>query len=164
MVNNSAIVNIIDQITEVSGEAPCKKTLQKMVYLIEEKNIDLGCEYGIHFYGPYSADLDFAVRELCDQGVLWIDYTPMDHKIMVEDKSQLSSDYSNAEMDKIIKTFAKCSPSDLELLATALYVYGKKNDVETIPDGVKKIKGSKYNDTRINKAIDQLTENGYIIS
>ena len=76
MANNSAIVNIIDRITEING-APCKKTLQKIVFLIEAKHVRLGCDYGIHFYGPYSADLDFAVRELCDEGVLKIDFMSM---------------------------------------------------------------------------------------
>ena len=43
------------KITEING-APCKKTLQKIVFLIEAKHVNIGCDYGIHFYGPYSAD------------------------------------------------------------------------------------------------------------
>ena len=62
MVNNHAIVNIVNRITKENAP-PCKKTLQKIVFLIQAKQIDLGCDYGIHFYGPYSADLDFAVRD-----------------------------------------------------------------------------------------------------
>lgn len=48
MVNSKAIVNIVGRITN-SGSAPCKKTLQKIVFLIEAKHIELGCDYGIHF-------------------------------------------------------------------------------------------------------------------
>ena len=82
MVNNSAIVNIIESITKKNG-APCKKTLQKMVYLIEKKGVSIGCDYGIHFYGPYSSDLDFAVREMCDEGVLNRDQNFTDRIVLI---------------------------------------------------------------------------------
>lgn len=160
MVNNNAIVTIIDKITKTHG-APCKKTLQKMVFLIEAKKVDLGCDYGIHFYGPYSADLDFAVRELCDEGVLKIDYTPMDHLISVADSS-LVGDYSDNTVDQVIASFGHESPGELELIATALYVYLCLNDKEKIKAGIKKIKGSKYSDSRIDAAITKLIHNGYI--
>ena len=162
MVNNSAIVDIIEKITEIAG-APCKKTLQKIVFLIEAKHVRLGCDYGIHFYGPYSADLDFAVRELCDEGVLKIDYTPMDHLISVVDRSTVS-EYSNETVNEVIATFGKESPSELELIATALYVYLSINDKEKIKAGVKKLKGTKYLDVRIDTAIKKLVDSGYIVA
>jgi len=160
MVNNNAIVNIVEKITEING-APCKKTLQKIVFLIEAKHLDLGCDYGIHFYGPYSADLDFAVRELCDEGVLKIDYTPMDHFISVNDRSTVEH-YSNETVNRVVTTFGKESPSELELIATALYVYLSIKDKEKIKAGVKKLKGIKYTDSRIDSAINKLVDNGYI--
>lgn len=160
MVNNNAIVSVIDKITEVNG-APCKKTLQKIVFLIEAKNISLGCDYGIHFYGPYSADLDFAVRKLCDEGVLKIDYTPLDHLISVLNRSAVEA-YSNDTVNEVITSFGKESPSELELIATALYVYISLNKKEKIKDCVKKLKGDKYSDSRIDAAITKLVDNGYI--
>ena len=160
MVNNNAIVNVVEKITEING-APCKKTLQKIVFLIEAKHVDLGCDFGIHFYGPYSADLDFAVRELCDEGVLKIDYTPMDHFISVNDRSAVEK-YSNETVNRVVTTFGKESPSELELIATALYVYLSLKDKEKIKAGVKKIKGNKYLDARIDAAIKKLVESGYI--
>ena len=160
MVNNNAIVNIVDSITKLNG-APCKKTLQKIVFLIEAKNVDLGCDYGIYFYGPYSSDLDYAVRELCDEGILKIDYTPLDHLISVRDTSAVGH-YSNETVNGVISSFGKESPGELELLATALYIYLKKRDTDSIQAGVKKIKGTKYTDSRINMAIKKLVENGLI--
>lgn len=160
MVNNNAIVNIIEKITKTNG-APCKKTLQKIVFLIEAKQVNLGCDYGIHFYGPYSADLDFAVRDLCDEGILRIDYTPMEHLISVIDHSVAGS-YSNEVVDKVIASFGKESPAELELIATALYVYLRTKSKENINAGVKKLKGAKYPDARIDAAIKKLIENGYL--
>lgn len=160
MVNYNAVLHVIKKITE-ENESPCKKTLQKMVFLIEAKHIDLGCNYGIHFYGPYSSDLDFAVRELCDEGVLEINYTPLEHRINAT-KESLSIEYSNERVDGIIKEFAKDSPSELELLATALYVYLIDKKTSEIVSRVKKIKGEKYSDQRINDAIQRLERTGYI--
>lgn len=162
MVNYNAIVNVIDRITAING-SPCKKTLQKIVFLIEAKHVNLGCDYGIHFYGPYSADLDFAVRELCDEGVLKIDYTPMDHLISVVDHTSVT-DYSNEIVNEVISSFGKESPSELELIATALYVYIRLKDIEKVKAGVKKLKGTKYSDSRINAAIAKLVDNGYMVA
>lgn len=160
MVNNYAIVNIISQITEKSS-SPCKKKLQKIVFLIEAKQINLGCDYGIHFYGPYSADLDFAVRELSDEGILKINYTHMEHLISVTDTS-VGETYNNEAMNEVINEFSKDTPSELELIATTLYVYQQIEDVSKVKSGVVKIKGSKYSEKRIDAAIDRLIKTGYI--
>ena len=160
MVNFNAIVSIIDKITKING-APCKKALQKIVFLIEAKNVSLGCDYGIHFYGPYSADLDFAVRKLYDEGILSIDYTPLDHRISVVDSSMVN-DYTDGTVDQIIESFAQETPGELELIATALYVFLSTNDKSKIIAGVKKLKGAKYSDSRIDSAITKLIYNGYI--
>ena len=162
MVNNEAIVSIIGKISNKNG-SPCKKTLQKIVYLIQAKNVDLGCDYGIHFYGPYSSDLDFAVRELCDEGILNIEYTLSEHKISVSNESFIS-EFNNPIINQVIDEFAQDSPSELELLATALYVYLKVRDVDKIHAGVVKIKGDKYSNQRINSAIHRLKTQGYFVA
>lgn len=162
MVNNNAIVNIVSRIAEKSSP-PCKKKLQKIVFLIEAKGVKIGCDYGIHFYGPYSADLDFAVRELSDEGVLNIEYTPMEHFITVIDTS-VGQMFNNETVNEVIDEFAQDTPSELELIATALYIYLQVKDVAKIKPGVIKIKGSKYSEERIDMAIDRLTRVGYIAS
>ncbi|WP_320634431.1 hypothetical protein [Pyramidobacter porci] len=163
MVNEAAVVKIIDRIS-CKSENPCKKKLQKIVFLVEMKGIDVGCDYGIHFYGPYSADLDFAVRELSDEGVLKIDYTPTEHRISVRESS-FGNDYNDETVNEIVDEFAKETPSRLELIATALYVYLQVHkDPHKITAGVKKIKGNKYPDEEIDAAIERLKSTGYIVA
>lgn len=163
MACNAAIVSIVDKLTKRNG-APCKKTLQKIVYLIEEKDVDLGCNYGIHFYGPYSSDLDFAVRELSADGVLKIKYSDTEHKISVVDASAYESDsIDGAEIiDSIIEEFGSETASELELIATSLYVYLQIKDPNKIRDDVMKIKGTKYTAEKIDAAIKRLEKAGYI--
>ena len=160
MVNNEAIVSVISRLSSIK-QAPCKKTLQKIVFLIEAKNVNLGCDYGIHFYGPYSSDLDFAVRELNDDGILDITYTSMEHRISVADNT-FANGYNNQTVNEIIAEFGKESPSNLELLATALYVFLKVRDANKVKDGVIKIKGTKYTERQIDAAITRLRRTGYI--
>lgn len=162
MVKSNAIISIVKKITE-KNEPPCKKSLQKIVFLIEAKGIELGCDYGIHFYGPYSSDLDFAVRDLSDDGILKIDYTGMGHKISVQSLPDTVDAYDNPCVENIINEFASETPSFLELLTTALYVYLQSNkQTSTIVAGVQKIKGSKYSIGEINSAITRLRKTGYI--
>lgn len=163
MVNRDAIVSIVDQITIKKG-APCKKTLQKIVFLIEAKGINLGCDYGIHFYGPYSTDLDYTIRELNDDGILNIEYTQMEHNISVKDKTSCKK-FENDTVTAIINEFGAETASELELLATALYVYIiSSKDASKIENGVRKIKGEKYSDSRIQGAISRLRKTGYVIN
>lgn len=162
MINNAAIVSVIEKIT-AKKSAPCKKTLQKIVFLIEAKRVNIGCDYGIHFYGPYSTDLDFAVRELHDEGVLNIEYTSMEHNISVVDKSFIEP-YENSIIDAVIEEFGADTPSELELIATSLYVYQQVCDQAKVRDGVVKIKGTKYTTQRIDNAIARLIKTGYIAS
>lgn len=161
MINQDAIVAIVKRITEKKS-APCKKTLQKMVYLIEEKGIDLGCDYGIHFYGPYSADLDYIVRTLNNEGVLSISYSETEHNISVKDDSNCKN-YYNDVVNHIVDTFVFDSPSELELIATALYVYRQNRDKNKIENDVIKIKGEKYSSSQIQKAIERLKDEKYIL-
>lgn len=160
MVNNEAIVSVISRLSAIK-RAPCKKTLQKIVFLIEAKNVDLGCDYGIHFYGPYSSDLDFAVRELCDDGILDIKYTSLEHRISVADNAAANG-YNNQIVNDVIDEFGKESPSNLELLATALYVFLQVRDANKVKDGVVKIKGTKYSERQIDTAVARLRSAGYI--
>ena len=159
MVNKEAIIRIIKDVS--NSDTLCKKKLQKLVYLVENKGVDLGCDYILHFYGPYSADLDYAVRDLCADGIVNIEYTPSAHKLSLSSTSE-KCDYNNETITTVVEEFKKDSPSDLELIATALYVFNVRKDKAKIEEGVRKIKGDKYNTAQINNAINRLTETGYM--
>ena len=101
---------------------------------------------------------------MSDEGVLQINYTPMEHLISVADPSALEPEADNdTAVNEVIDEFAKDTPNELELLATSLYVYLQtKKDVSAVKPGVMKIKGSKYSEKRIDAAIDRLARTGYI--
>jgi hypothetical protein len=156
--NNTAY--IIKRINEIWGENPGKKTLQKIVFLIEQKGINLNYQYGLHFYGPYSSTLEAITTFLSVDGIIKFDYSGYSHRMSIDENFDvlpdgLSSNQEN-EIDNLIARFKGRSPSDLELLTTAIYAYNNLEDKakESVINGVLKIKGSKYTPEQIRHSLN----------
>nr|WP_290463028.1 type II toxin-antitoxin system antitoxin SocA domain-containing protein [Acutalibacter muris] len=160
MVNNVAY--IVDQIYTITGNSPVKKALQKTIYLLEQKGVDLGFKYILHFYGPYCAELDQETAELNAEGIIHFDYGRFGHRMTVnkECEESIMSDLSDSDQNtihEVIERYRDKTPSDLELLTTAIYAYKHTNSetVDEIVYNVKEIKGQKYNDREIRWALNE---------
>ncbi|RCX08904.1 hypothetical protein DFR58_14015 [Anaerobacterium chartisolvens] len=158
ILNNAAY--IIKRINDIWGEKPGKKTLQKMVFLIEQKGINLGYDYGLHFYGPYSGALDAAATFLSTDGVIEFDYSGYSHLMSIDEKNfAVEADGLSVEqvrqIDELIERFKGQSPSELELLTTAIYAYDhlENKSKESVISGVQKIKGQKYSIDQIQRSL-----------
>lgn len=158
-INNNAAY-IIKRINEIWGENPGKKTLQKIVFLIEQKGINLNYQYGLHFYGPYSSTLEAVTTFLSADGIIKFDYSGYSHRMSINEAFDvspegLSSNQEN-EIDNLIAHFKGRSPSELELLTTAIYAYNNLEDKtkESVINGVLKIKGSKYTPEQIRHSLN----------
>lgn len=156
-----AVLGVVKRLKTVTGDNPCKKTVQKIIYLIEEAGEPLGYNYSIHFYGPYSADLDYDIQYQSILGNLEIDYTDYGHLLSVV-SSEKAANMSDKAIE-VIETFGTKTPSELELLATTLFVQRKVSSIEpeNILPTVKRIKGKKYSDSQINNAVQVLHESHY---
>ena len=168
MKNNVAY--IVNRISEITGNPPVKKAFQKTVFLIEEKGVDLGFDYILHFYGPYCLELDRETSILNTDGVIYFDYSGYGHKMSI------SNEYKNVEskslapeqiqtIQEVISRYKDKTPSDLELLTTAIYAYdhtGAKTR-DAVIENVKKIKGRKYNDNEIAGALGEFSYFGITI-
>lgn len=160
MISNVAY--IINEISSITGHPPVKKTLQKTVFLLEEKGIDLGFDYILHFYGPYCAELDHETSKLSADGIVNFDYGKYGHKMSISPdylptvETNLSADASHL-VREVIERYRERTPSDLELLTTAIYAY-KHTEAKTredVAEKVKTIKGEKYNDQEIQWALSE---------
>ena len=148
---------------------PGKKMVQKLIYLIERKGIDLGLDYRIHFYGPYSSDLDQYLHLYESEGLLKIDTSGTTHKInMISNNKDTSLTHiEETIINDIISKFISKSPQDLEILTTTDFVAcdlieKDRLSTEGIIASVKKIKGSKFTVQEILLCIKSLRENGFI--
>lgn len=148
---------------------PGKKMVQKLIYLVERKGIELGLDYRIHFYGPYSSDLDQYLHLYESENILEIDTSGTTHKInMISSKKDKSLTSTEERIVKdIIQKYAVKTPLELEVLTTTDFVaYGllQKDELSTknILEGVKKIKGSKFTEQEILECITDLEEDKFI--
>lgn len=163
MNTEKTILGVVNALKKLNGTDPCKKTLQKIFYLLEEAGDQVGFDYTIHFYGPYSADLDYEIQDMIGQGVLSIDYTQYGHFISTADKDEGRRLELTELQGNVIERFGMKSASELELLATALFVQRNtaNANADEIALGVKRIKGTKYSDTQIESAIKELRTADY---
>ena len=157
----SCVLGIVESIQDSTGSEPCKKTVQKITYLLQQMNERIDFDFSIHFYGPYSADLDAEIRYLRSSGALEVIESNRGHLLKVIDHSEALEVSSDAK--SLIEFFSQKSPSDLELLATTLYIQRESPSTgeDEIIYGVKKIKGAKYTDEQIAQSIKELMDKDY---
>ena len=162
---NKNLLSVIRCISKEIGSELGKKHLQKFIYIFEAKGVNLGFEYGIHFYGPYSECLNHELLILNSEGYVDLQITDSTHQISPRETSDkvdfdLSPDDQSLVLN-LIQEYKGYSPYDLELLTTTHFVSvctGSKAD-EDILSGVKKIKGKKYSDDQVRKTIHHIRDN-----
>ncbi|MDR1664159.1 MAG: SocA family protein [Clostridiales bacterium] len=124
--------------------------IQKLLYLMERKGLNLGLTYSIHYYGPYSSDLTDRLYRYDALGYLEIDTTRPTHTVSVKQPAEKSfSDAQERIVDDVLKKYIHKSPLELELITTTDYVAntilsGRSRDVTSIVNEVIKIKGNKF--------------------
>ena len=169
------LISIIRETSRI--KKPGKKTLQKLVYLIERKGIRLGFDFSIHYYGPYSSELDYAIHRLEMQGVIEIKPEGMTHQISLVENGDLIGEeeiesFEEKEfrlIEDVITKFAAKSAYDLEIITTTDYVAqqlkvnGVPWDQDSLVEGVRKIKGEKFTKEKIEEAIAILQREGYFV-
>ena len=169
-----SVRELADKILEVlrsicQSTTPGKKMVQKLVYLVERKGMDLGLDFRIHFYGPYSAELDHFLHFYEAENLLEIDTSGPTHKIIMSSTKE-DRDLAHSEEDivnYIIERYAGKTPLELEVLTTTDFVacdLERKNELSTdsIVAGVRKIKGSKFTNREILDSVTELHENGFL--
>ncbi len=162
MRNYDQLVKIIYTLQDLNKKPPCKKSIQKIIYLLKESPIsqkDFEYNYSMHFYGPYSSELDFELQNLVAENLLSIEYTNFGHLLSTSNKNM-----DNLENEfHILRSFGTLSPSQLELLATTLYVKRESpnSSNDEIINLVKRIKGEKYSYSEIDNALLTLQKENY---
>ena len=144
-----------------------KKKLQKLMYLIERKGVQLDLRYSIHFFGPYSSRLDQAIHILENEDWLDIDTSGQTHRIIMKEsvKNRLSEE-ENAIVDEVRRAFYNRTPMELEALTTIDYVANTllsgQDSKEDVIKRVQTIKGKKFSPQELEREYDILIEQGYL--
>lgn len=156
------------KIIEDNNESLGKKMVQKLLYLMERRGLNLDLNYKIHFFGPYSSKLDDALHTLKNWEVIDIDTSGATHTITVLDtelfEGQSLEDDEREIVDSVIYDFANMSALDLEAITTLDYVAKSMdtNDEITIINEVLKIKGSKFKESQLKDYFNVLKKYYYL--
>lgn len=144
---------------------PGKKMIQKLLYLIERKGVQLGLNYSIHFFGPYSSRLDDALHILENYGFIEIDTSSMTHVIKsgnVRPEGTLLEEEQRI-VDEIIQTFASKTALELEAITTLDYaattILNSEASDDDIVEQVLRIKGGKFTREYLKRELDILQKN-----
>lgn len=167
MKNYQKYMEILGYICQ--GQEPGKKMVQKLMYLIERKGVNLNLNYSIHFYGPYSATLDDALHSLEAQGLINITIDGLTHKITLTDAGTIPKVLSDEEKKKVldvIGSFNKKSPSELEALTTLDYIshtmLKDQGSIGQVVDEVLKIKSKKFTQKYLMEEYEILKQFSYV--
>lgn len=162
--------SIIQKICSVHPD-PGKKMVQKLMYLIERKGVEVGLNYKIHFFGPYSEKLDNALHFLESEDMIEIDADHgMTHVIKFCGTDEELENALTAEeqdtVDNVLAVFGKKTALELEAMTTLDYaattLLKSVADDKKIIEQVKQIKGSKFSDRDLKKGLCVLKEYQYI--
>lgn len=166
----SSAAYVIGRISELWGELPDTTALQRIVYLVQQKGVDLGYQYGVHFAGPYSAALDVHTLFLSAEGLIRFSSDGTHHFIglTIRGLAANAEGLSPEDLAVIDEAIAYCrgrSPEELELLTTALFVHDHLQDGSEakVAAGVRRLTGARYSREEIDAAIREFAFFGRFI-
>ena len=169
---NTSIVTayLIDSL----GVIKSRKAYQKLIYLTKALGVPLEGSYKMYYYGPHSdevaKELDYMLSRdiIRDQSDSNCFISGGKAKSIVEENQEFIKKYQS-ELDKVINSFGKLEPMQLEIIATTHFIYNNLKhlynitDKSIIIDKVKKAKSPKFSEEQIIEAYDFLKKEGLIV-
>ncbi|GAB6077268.1 YwgA family protein [Desulfurobacterium crinifex] len=115
-------LNRIASLVKLCSEIVGRKKLQKLVFVLKSLDIPFTERFKLHYFGPYSSDLQLELDELVLLDVLEEDKRNMSYVYTVKDESVIEIPEDLRKVKEIIHLL-NSQPADLlELLATYLYL------------------------------------------
>lgn len=168
---DKAILRLVAEKRGITG----KKVFQKLCYFLQEaEGVPLGARFRMHYYGPFSDDLDSRMADLDAQRVLALKELD-DGTVDIAEGHEMSSilteeDPYREQVEQIVRKLGRKRGLTLELLATAHYLgvlqdyTGSESDKAALVERVRAWKGTKYSPSFIRQAITELQGLGYLRS
>lgn len=145
-----------------------KIMLQKLMYLMQRKGLDMHLSYSIHYYGPYSSELYDLILMKNRLDELAIDTSSRTHVITIgsEAKGDALTEDDQDVFDGIMRDFFGRTALELEGITTVDYVahttLRDNGTREEIIDRTKRIKGTKFSDAALEADLELLIRTGFV--
>lgn len=157
-------------------KSPGKMTIQKTLYFVQESlGVPLGYEYVMHYYGPYSFELDDNLTEMQAMGILAISsylhsQGGIGYEISLGKNAhrvpEIPLDYKD-KIDRVVRFIKSLDVEKMELCATIHFVQvilkEKKRvcDEEAVVKGTKQLK-PKFSEVLIKECYQKLKSEGLL--
>lgn len=167
--------NIVLNIMKLSPNLG-KTKLMKIVYMLQQvKNLNLGYDFDIYTYGPYSSEVLESVDELINEGLVLSNIFQYSNYVgyklsLTDEGTRALSDINDNENSAIldILSFAEVKTArELELCSTIVFIYNfysrckQKGDQIAVKNKVHEIKPH-FDEKTISNAYQALVEKKYI--
>jgi len=168
---DKAILRLVAEKHGITG----KKVFQKLCYFLQEaEGVALGARFRMHYYGPFSDDLDSQMADFVSQRVLGV-VGSSDGTLVITPGPEFSSALTGEEpyreqVRQVVRNLGGEGGLTLEMLATVHYLAvlqeytGSDSDKAALVERVQAWKGSKYQPAFIRRGIDDLAAMGYLPS
>jgi hypothetical protein len=126
-----------------------RKKLQKTAFLLQHWGTDLMSRFSYHFYGPYSADLQAAVRDLVDRELLQEEQEKGGYVYRITEKGQafirkwegqFGGEHPFAIPQELLERLQGQSAPFLELLSTYAFLLETGDDPEEASKKAQRLK------------------------
>lgn len=157
---------LVDSLGQIKG----KKAFQKLVYLAKAHGIPIKHAYKMHYYGPYSESLAEDFEEIYRMDI--VDLVPgssyiyqkgsQTEKVLREGRDEIRQ--FKPILDLIIQRFGNMTPRDLEIYATAHFIwkiqriFNRPTDKQSLIEEIKKAKYPKFSLEEIENALNNLIQ------
>ncbi len=138
-----------------------KTHIQKSVYFAQEAaGVALGFKYVIHYYGPYSRELDVLIRSLDSREVLSItaEEDGYGYKVELGDTENVEAVSQTLQncAESVAKYLGGLNTLELERLSTAYYVRNRlpEGDKDLWTAEVRNLK-PKFSESDVSQALDE---------
>lgn len=152
-----------------------KVKIQKVIYFLQKAcGVDLGYEFFMHYYGPYSSELNSTLHEMKTEGLLRFSVAiyPSYYGYQIDPVEKASETVQlpakiREKADKIIDLFNTDDAQKMELLSSIHFVrailmdQGKTFDKESVVNEVQLLK-PKFEQEKIAEAYEELQQNGLL--
>jgi uncharacterized protein YwgA len=152
-----------------------KVKMQKVIYFLQEAcGVDLEYDFFMHYYGPYSPELNNTLQEMKTEGLLQFSLAifPSYYGYQIDPGEKASKEIQipakiREKADKIVELFNMYDAQKMELLASIHFVrailmeQGKKSDKKSVVNEVQLLK-PKFEQEKIAEAYEELQQNGLL--
>lgn len=146
MTGESLVLEITKQLNRV-GSWTGRTHIQKLMFLLKDKAVaDVPFDFILHYYGPYSREVDQTIQFLLGVDALVATFPMPGYGAKYSVGSnvglvrQIDKPEIQSQIDELVRMFGEMGVKDLERLSTTLFLARQGVTADELPDTLQRVK------------------------